>query len=79
MTASASPDRTILLEGSETVQRDGNLILVNTYQWTCSNTTAAASCVATSIPYQVTRAGVDPVIPVQNGDEVQVTVELSFN
>lgn len=79
-TVTDTPDGTVLLEGTETVARDGNLTLVNTYQWNCLPQTATADCQPAGANYvQFTRKGLDTPIPVQNGDRIEVTVEISFS
>lgn len=81
LTVSATADHTVLLVGSDTVQRDGNLEGVHTFQHRCLESVAPTDC-QTSAPNtqgQITIATLNPVIPVQNGDQIDVTVELSFN
>ena len=72
-------NRKVVLLGSETVQRDGNLEFVNTAQDLCSADVTPNNCLNGVLLLQFTRAGVEPVIPVQDGDQIDVTVELSFN
>lgn len=81
LTAAATENDTVILEGTETVQRDGNLVNVHTYQQWCPDNVAPTTCspAGGSNQNQFTLANLDPVIPVQNGDQIEVTVELSFN
>jgi hypothetical protein len=81
LTASTTENATVILQGSETVQRDGNLQLVNTYQQWCAGDVAPTTCspAGGGNQNQFTRADLEPLIPVQNGDQIEVTVELSFN
>lgn len=79
LTLNTASDREMLLEGSDTVIRDGNITSVATYQHTCASLTAPDACSTTSnSPRQFTATGVTPV-PVQNGDQVNVQVQLTFN
>lgn len=76
--ASDLANQKVVLQGSDTVQRDGNLTVVSTYQEQCLAGTSPSDCTSVNRT-QFTRAFVEPVIPVQNGDQIEVTVELSFN
>jgi len=80
LAASASANDTVILQGTETVQRDGNLQDVQTFQWWCADSTAPNGCTPQGQNRaQFTQADLDPLIPVQDGDQIEVTVELSFN
>lgn len=79
-TVTEAPSGTVRLEGTETVVRDGNLTLVNTYQWNCLAQTATVDCQPAGANFgQFTRKALDTPIPVQNGDRIEVTVEISFS
>lgn len=69
---------TLVLEGSAEVQGDANLLDVSTIGGACLPDTEPAICNDFgSVPFTATV--LDPIIPVQNGDQIEVTVELSFN
>ena len=80
VTQGPNPDYAATLQGSETLIRGGNLETVNTYQFPCLPDVAPTNCAATNTsPFQFTRTGLNPVIPVLPGDRIDVTVEISFN
>jgi hypothetical protein len=80
VTASPTPDFTVLIEGTETVVRDANITDVHTFQRSCTPTTAPADCqTAQANRWQFTRRSLDTPIAVLSGDRIEVTVEISFS
>jgi hypothetical protein len=77
-TATVTND-TVVLEGTETVVRAGNIEVVSTFQWWCGPDTAPATCQGSGTPSQVTLKVLDSVIPVQVGDRIEVQVVISFS
>jgi ketosteroid isomerase-like protein len=69
----------LVLEGSDTAARDGDITRVATLQATCASDTAAAACTFEGSRENFTATDLDPTIAVQNGDRIDVTVEISFN
>lgn len=84
-TVTFTPDDTLLLEGSETVVRDGEISTVLTAQWWCAQTVAPSDCAPTGSGDSFSQFTLKPFtipgtspIPVQTGDRLDITVEISF-
>ena len=73
------PNITLLLEGSAGAQADAELTRVTTAQTFCGPDIAPADCTTTENSDVITGTTLSSPISVQNGDVIQVTVELSFN
>jgi hypothetical protein len=79
-TATAPPQNSLLIEGTETVVRDANITIVGTFQWWCIAETATDACVPAAVNRaQFTRKSLDTPIAVLSGDRIEVTVEISFS
>jgi hypothetical protein len=89
-TAGASTDSTnlsvtldagaLVLAGSVEAERDGSIDLVKTLVGACGPSTPPDSCtqgINTSLSF--TQKGLNPAISVKDGQEVEVTVEISFS
>lgn len=77
--SAAEPEMKVVLAGTETIVRDGNISLVNTFQYMCSPTVTPDACEPVGNPAQMTRKGLDTPIPVQAGDRIEVQVVVSFS
>lgn len=74
-------NNTLVLEGTETVVRAANIEIVNTFQhWCGGGNIAPADCQPLGqSPAQVTRRTLETLIPVQEGDRIEVKVVISFS
>lgn len=80
----ATPDTgdnagSLVLTGSDTAVRAGNILDVNTLVQPCDPTVAPADCATAGTPRQLTRKVLDNSIAFANGDQINATVVLTFN
>lgn len=68
----------LVLEGSDTAARDGDISTVSTFQAFCAPDTTPDACTFAGVRNQFTATNVAPTIPVQSGDQIDVMVEISF-
>lgn len=77
LTVAASAN-TITLTGTASAVTDGTILVVRTENFRCSPGTAPASpCTSPSATF-ITRRDLDPPLAVSMGQQIQVTVRLSF-
>jgi hypothetical protein len=69
----------LVLSGSMTAGYDGDVKTVGTYNWVCSSATAPDSCTGTTGPYSITVTSLGTAIPVSAGQQILVTVVISFS
>jgi hypothetical protein len=69
----------LVLSGSITAGHDGDVKLVGTSNWVCGSSTAPDSCSGTIGPYPITQTSLGAAIPVLSGQQILVTVVISFS